>query len=562
MSRLKVASAPALVLVVAMCAEASAQSAGGDPVLAGYMRLYAGSPEDAQSHFEAVRASDRHALPAWFGSLFALQVRVEHDESLGDAFEAGIQSFISHAEQRYARSRADAEAVFYLAQAYLLRSTYRFNFDKGVWGAARDAARSKGFADEYVKRYPGHGDAYLALGLYNYFVDIAPNFVKVLRVLLLLPAGSRTEGLKQLERAAREGSMFAPLAEAALADIYGALEGRLAEAIPLAERFIRRFPANADMRLELAALYLHPSVEAYQRAAQQYQHVLEAATTASARHVSERYRASLGLANVRRSQWRIEEAIALLGPTIDQKPVTPAWVLPTALLRRANYRMLINDPGAAADARRVLADAKMSTFHKTARQTLAAIAARAKTNEGTIYAALLPGQRLVVEDRFDEAKAFYESVGARHPGDWQVRYRLAYLEFARGRYDVAAQQLQVITTSRAPMPAWLRAAAMLTLAWTHDIAGRRAEAVRLYRIILDDYEDEAPAGAAQLGLIAPYRGPIHIPPGGATGHPPATHASDTPMTAAGCAGRNVGWREASGCRRRGTAVVAESFLKL
>ena len=201
----------------------------------------------------------------------------------------------------------------------------------------------------------------------------------------------------------------------------------------------------------------------------------------------------------------------MLAPTIDQNPAKPAWVLPTALLRRANYRMLINDANAADDARRVLSDVKMSSFHKTAQRTLTAIASRRKTNEGAIYAALLPGNRLVVEDRFDEAKAAYDTVGARHPGDWQVRYRLAYLEFARGRYDAAAQQLQVIAASRAAMPKWLRAAALLTLAWTHDVAGRRTEAVRLYKTIVADYEDEAPAGAAQLGLIAPYRGPMRTP---------------------------------------------------
>ena len=33
-----------------------------------------------------------------------------------------------------------------------------------------------------------------ALGLYNYYVDIAPTFLKVLRVLLFLPAGNRAEG--------------------------------------------------------------------------------------------------------------------------------------------------------------------------------------------------------------------------------------------------------------------------------------------------------------------------------------------------------------------------------
>ena len=39
-------------------------------------------------------------------------------------------------------------------------------------------------------------------------------------------------------------------------------------------------------------------------------------------------------------------------------------------------------------------------------------------------------------------------------------------------------------------------------------AGMRADALKLYKRIVDDYENEAPANAARLGLIAPYRGPI------------------------------------------------------
>ena len=47
-----------------------------------------------------------------------------------------------------------------------------------IWAASRDAARAKRFGEAYIKRHPEHGDAYLALGSYNYYVAIAPAFVK------------------------------------------------------------------------------------------------------------------------------------------------------------------------------------------------------------------------------------------------------------------------------------------------------------------------------------------------------------------------------------------------
>ena len=486
---------------------AASQTAAPDPVLAGYTRLHAGEREAAYKHFEALHASDPASLPKWFGLLFAQERWLDFDDSLGPAFERGIGEFLQAAELRYSRSKSDSEALFYVSAGYLLRSTYRIDHDKGVWGAARDAAKSKGHGDEYIKRHPEHGDAYFPLGLYNYYVDIAPNFIKVLRVLLFLPSGSRAEGLKQLERASRDGSLFAPFAESALAEIYGSLEGRLADAITIDARLVQRFPGNTGMRFDLAQWCIHPAVEAYDRAAEQYAAVIAQSTSSSKEHTFARYEATQGMANLRRSQWRLEDGIALLTPTIDQKPEMPVWVLPNFLLRRANYRALLNDPGAAEDARRVLSDPKMANWHKGAQSQIAFIDNRRKTDEGAIYASLVPGNRLMTEHKWDEANAVYDRVAAAHPGNWQVRYRRAYLEFLRGNYDAAGRGLNEIVSSNAQMPSWLKAAAMLNLAWTHDIAGRRAEAVKLYKRIVDDYENEASSGSARVGLISPYRAP-------------------------------------------------------
>ena len=91
---------------------------------------------------------------------------------------------------------------------------------------------------------------------------------------------------------------------------------------------------------------------------------------------------------------------------------------------------------------------------------------------------------------------------------WQVQYRLAVLDFSRGDYARATSSLEGIVSSNAKMPDWLKASALLHLAWTRDLAGRRADAVTLYKRIVDDYDDESAAGPARLGLLTPYKGPI------------------------------------------------------
>ena len=496
----------ALSVGLALPSPAQAQTPARDPLLSAYHRLYAGNADAAFGEFSAARAQNAQALPAWFGQLLTQMARLQFDESLEAGFERDVDTLIETASARYSQSRADAEALFYLAQAHMLRATFRASREKGIWGAARDAARSKSYAEQYVKIHPEHGDAYFTLGLYNYYVGIAPTFLKVLRVLLFLPGGNRATGLQQIERAAKSGSLFVPIAEGMLGSIYGGLEGRLSDGIAISERLAARFPGNAFVRLSLADLYSHPTVEAYGRAEQQYRAILESASSQSLQDQSDRQRATLGLAQLRRTQWRVNEAIALLTPVIDNQPAKPEWTLPTFLLQRAGYRMLLDDPAAIEDASRVQREKRWTKFQDDARETSAEIRKwRARPADAAIYASLIPANRLVVDDRWDEARAAYAAVDSAHKGDWQVRYRLAYLEFARGNDAVAATALEAVVNAPARLPDWLRANAMLTLAWTRDLAGRRDDALALYRRIADDFADETAAGPARLGLLAPYK---------------------------------------------------------
>ena len=64
---------------------------------------------------------------------------------------------------------------------------------------------------------------------------------------------------------------------------------------------------------------------------------------------------------------------------------------------------------------------------------------------------------------------------------WQVQYRLAVLDFSRGDYARATPTLESLVAANAKMPDWLKASALLYLAWTRDLAGRRADALTLLR---------------------------------------------------------------------------------
>lgn len=496
-----------LVMLLGFAVAAPAENPDAGPIQTGYELLYQGNVEGAYEHFRRLYALQADNLAAAYGALSALYATDLREESAAKEFEQQAAELIERAEARYGRDEQDLEGLFYLAQTHGLRAAYKIQHDKGNWSAARDGAKAKKYSEEYVKRNPDRGDAYLALGLYNYYVDILPTFVKFLRVLLFLPGGDRGQGLKQIERAAREARLWAPQAQMELVQIYGWLEGRVEEALEMAQELQRKYPENPDLRFRLASLYASPMLEDYRRSEEHYALIVKRAREGHPHYKrSELYEALLGLGRARRGQWRLEEAIAALTPTIEEGVKEPEWVMPGFLLARGGYRSLLNQAGAGQDFERVLEEKKWKAWHGSARRALEQMEERQRTGDAAVYAELVPGNRLVAEKRWQEAEAFYESYRRKHPHDWQVRYRLAYLEFARGQYDKAESGLSEIVHSHPRQrPDWLKASALLFLARIRDLRGERQQALKLYEKVVDDYEKESAAGAARLGLLTPFR---------------------------------------------------------
>jgi hypothetical protein len=496
---------PFVFLVLSLAVPLAAASAADDRVLAGYRQFHNADLAGAQQTFEKLLSTDPRNLAAQFGLIQVLEQRSAEDKLLEPDFERRLNALLTEAEARVSRSDKDDEALFHLANAYMLRAAYRYNRDKGMWGAARDGARAKRLSDQYVQRRPEHGDAYLTRGTYNYYAEIVPAFFKVVRVFLFLPAGNRALGLQQIERAYAEGSLFVPQAGITLMEIYGGFESRPADGVRIGERLAQQNPDNPKILFTLAELYESPAVEDHERAAATYERIVKY-EDARPRARPAKYQARLGLASARLSRWRTDEALAVLDEVIGAKPAEPPWVMPNFLLRRANVRGLLDHAGADEDARAVLAEARWKDWHKEANDRLAWLQRRRSSGEAAIYASLIPGNRSTVLRRWDEAAGRYEQVRVRHPEDPQVRFRLAQLTFLRGDAERSIAEFTAVSQIGAA-PNWIKAFSLLYAARAHDLAGRRAEALDLYRRIGDRYEREGAAWAARVGLVTPYRRP-------------------------------------------------------
>jgi Tetratricopeptide repeat len=498
-----------LIFLAAFCAPASARtpSAEDDPVLAGYKQFYAGDLDAAQQTFEKLTAAQPGRLAPEYGALQVLEQRSDVDKQFEPEFERRLNAFLAAAQTRVDRSDTDDDALFYLANAHMLRASYRLDHDKGVWGAARDGARAKRLSDQYIQRHPEHGDAYFALGTYNYYVEIAPTFIKVLRVFLFLPSGNRATGIEQLERAYQQGSLFAPQAGVTLMEIYGGFESRPADGLRIGERLTAQYPGNPKIQFSLAELYESPAIEDFERAGATYERIIAYEDHRAGPERPAKYQARLGLASARFSRWRVDESLAVLDDLIAKAPSQPAWVMPNALLRRANYRALLNRPDAEDDLRAVLAQERWKDWHKAATDRSAWIQRRRASGEADVYTSLIAANRLMALRQWDAAAAAYAQVRATHPDDPQVRFRLALLAFRRGDAERTLPEFTAIATA-ASAPDWLKAQAVLHAARVHDLANRRAEALKLYQRVVDHYENESAVWAAKVGLVSPYRRPL------------------------------------------------------
>lgn len=155
----------------------------------------------------------------------------------------------------------------------------------------------------------------------------------------------------------------------------------------------------------------------------------------------------------------------------------------------------------------MLAEARWKQWHKRATDRLEWLERRRATGEAAVYAALVPGNRLTAARRWNEAATAYEEVRKQYLDDPQVHFRLGYLSFRRGDPERALVEFRGVV-QQSGVPDWLKAYSMLFLGRVHDLAGRRSEAVNIYKRVVDDYEHENAAWAAKVGLVTPYRRPL------------------------------------------------------
>ncbi len=173
-----------------------------------------------------------------------------------DQFHLLVREATRKAQARLAAGQDVTRNDLYLGMSYALDARL-----EGMRGhdlpAARAGKKMRAALLDAVAKDPNLNDAYLGLGIYNYFVDTLPAIVKVIRFFIGLPGGDRELGLQQIERTATKGDLARGEAEFYLAkDFSRPSEGQYQRSLELFQQLAREYPRNSLWKLVIASLEL------------------------------------------------------------------------------------------------------------------------------------------------------------------------------------------------------------------------------------------------------------------------------------------------------------------
>jgi len=504
----------ALLLAAAL----PAQPAGDAALREALELLYDGGTDGALARLqELVAAAPQDPLPAYISAL-ALCWKIEQrpeSTALDAELHRRAQTAIALAEARLRREPADARAL--LARA-------------GGWGAkgrlqllrrekresARSAVRMREDLLALRALEPDNLEASFGLGLYDYYADVLPKLMRLLRLLTGIPGGDRVRGLASIERA-RQARLHDTEARAQLFEIYAFYEDEYDRAHEEMLGLRRRYPGSPLWALKLAELE-RDRMGLCAESAQVAREILAAVDAAHPNYapiVGVLARLSLGESLL--LDLRPAEARQALLPVPDAAPALPALGAKARLLLGRSLEL----DGDQNDARAQYRLAAASADRETRRRAQQALDDPQPAEKTRALDSVARARRLREAGRPREAAQAYRRALAAWPGNHEAALGVAEDELALGRIGPARAALEALVGLRRPDPPWLEPWAWLLLARARDLAGERAAALEAYARVR-----HAPLGredlrrAAQAGLEAPYR-----PAGnGAPGARPLNHS--------------------------------------
>jgi tetratricopeptide (TPR) repeat protein len=187
------------------------------------------------------------------GNAFFRQRESSIDPVVEKLFYSTVEKGMVRAKMRLQKDGNDLAGLYYLGTAHGAIAGYESTIKRTFFSSLEHGTEAVKAHKRVIAKYPDFADAYVSIGMYNYVVGKLPSAVKILMMLGGV-RGSKSEGLKQLERAAEHGSLARDEATVILVLLYDR-EKKHESALKLLEKLSTKYPSNPVFRFESATMH-------------------------------------------------------------------------------------------------------------------------------------------------------------------------------------------------------------------------------------------------------------------------------------------------------------------
>lgn len=466
--------------------------------------LYDGSTDGALARFAELRREQPADPMGAALEALALAWKLEqrpHLDTLDRELQARVERAVALADTALLREPGSSRALLARGAAHGVGSRYHL-FRLHRREAARAAVRMREDLLALRERAPENHDLLFGLGLYDYYADVLPRFVKIMRFFLGIPGGDRERGLRSIE-AAKEGSLFyGSEVRAQLYDIHAWFEGRPDLALAEAEWLREHYPHSPLWALRLSE-HLRDRLGLYARSAAVSREILEAARKGQVNYSGEGVRvlARVHLGEALLLDGRPAEARAALLPVREGTSEAPALAGRARWLLGRSLELEGDREAALVHYRRAVAVGD----RETRRRAQAALDKPLGAKEVQAWQLVVEARRDHEAGRAEEAAEGFRAALRLQPDSQEAALRVAEDELGHGRIGPARQFLAQVPDEGPVDPPWVRPWRRLLEARTLDLAGERQRAVELYRNVLEEpYGQPEVRHEAEAGLRRPF----------------------------------------------------------
>ncbi|OGU57738.1 MAG: hypothetical protein A2V66_17290 [Ignavibacteria bacterium RBG_13_36_8] len=177
---------------------------------------------------------------------FRDDAEIEHKQVVTDSINNMIIPFAENAIEMFEDNTKTLEDKFFLGCIYGYLGRI-YGIQRSWLSAFSYVKTGKNLLEEVLEEDPTYYDAYMVLGMFNYFADRMGGFIGIVASILGL-SGDRDIGLDYLKIAQQKGVYTSAQATYILLELYSRLENNEFAAFPYFEEFVKRYPKNAHIK--------------------------------------------------------------------------------------------------------------------------------------------------------------------------------------------------------------------------------------------------------------------------------------------------------------------------